>query len=589
MEQSSITPVKRSYKYSNINAIFEPPKTPLKKYSIHGDFSQIKIIKLNFLQKISLAKNNFNSTNSIFSSDKKNLETTRNPKINEKINKLKQDIKKSGLLSFEVNSEEDEHSENQDNNSKKNIKMSKEFSREFMYKLFTEGALLTSNNRNDNLNNDFYNKFNLPSNCPFVLSYTRNHPFSMLYETKYEPLYNKKGILTLPAPRFIDSNEWMKTPDLTLDSVFHGLKLEDKVGLEIVDPEVMKKYKGLVGDIIIQILKIPFGHHISLKIKMFEPHCLLQRITSIFGNANHFLIPAADKNITALERFKLVITFIVSGFYLPVQQLKPFNPFVGETFQGEFPNGAILYVEQVSHTPLAARFLLRYKKVYELNGYVCFSVKSEGFGSSMFIHQKGPINIIFPEINEKITFNLPSVKIVNAKSEKGRANQLDGSSIFCDTKNRLKGVIRYSLNKDIIHEMKGNIFNYDFDSNFKYDVEKELEFAKKFKVGRSNKSYKILSEISGSYLDRLIFNNRIYWNIRETVPEFIRPVKSCLPSDGRFREDLIWLYRSFYCANNEEERKLYLDIAQEWKIMMEEFNRWERKHRADYKKKMKLK
>ena len=30
-----------------------------------------------------------------------------------------------------------------------------------------------------------------------------------------------------------------------------------------------------------------------------------------------------------------------------------------------------------------------------------------------------------------------------------------------------------------------------------------------------------------------------------------------------------------------------MDIAQEWKIMMEEFNRWERKRRAEIKKKIK--
>ena len=72
--------------------------------------------------------------------------------------------------------------------------------------------------------------------------------------------------------------------------------------------------------------------------------------------------------------------------------------------------------------------------------------------------------------------------------------------------------------------------------------------------------------------------------IQAQIPEFIRPVKNCIPSDGRYREDLIWLYRSFYNSKNEEERKLYEDIAQEWKIMMEKFNREERKIRAKNKK-----
>ena len=65
----------------------------------------------------------------------------------------------------------------------------------------------------------------------------------------------------------------------------------------------------------------------------------------------------------------------------------------------------------------------------------------------------------------------------------------------------------------------------------------------------------------------------------------MRPVKNCIPSDGRFREDLIWLYRSFN-ADNDEEKKIYLDISQEWKVMMEEFNRWERRRRSEIKSKM---
>ena len=65
-------------------------------------------------------------------------------------------------------------------------------------------------------------------------------------------------------------------------------------------------------------------------------------------------------------------------------------------------------------------------------------------------------------------------------------------------------------------------------------------------------------------------------------PEFIKPTKTCLPSDGRFREDLCWLWKSFYEAKNETERKNYETISQKWKVLMEDFNRWDRKRRADY-------
>jgi len=100
-------------------------------------------------------------------------------------------------------------------------------------------------------------------------------------------------------------------------------------------------------------------------------------------------------------------------------------------------------------------------------------------------------------------------------------------------------------------------------------------------------------EIKGSWITELIIGNKQYWDIRAQIPEFIKPTKTCLPSDGRFREDLCWLYKSFYNSKNEYERQVYEDISQSWKVLMEDHNRWERRRRADYneqlKKRMKMK
>lgn len=99
------------------------------------------------------------------------------------------------------------------------------------------------------------------------------------------------------------------------------------------------------------------------------------------------------------------------------KQLKPFNPFLGETFEGEFPNGAKIYVENVTHKPLVARFLIRYKKKYEISGYWDLAVKTQSLGNEMIIHQKGPITVKFPEINEYFVGHIPFVKAINARSE----------------------------------------------------------------------------------------------------------------------------------------------------------------------------
>jgi hypothetical protein len=102
-------------------------------------------------------------------------------------------------------------------------------------------------------------------------------------------------------------------------------------------------------------------------------------------------------------------------------------------------------------------------------------------------------------------------------------------------------------------------------------------------------NYEKIETISGDFFDKLYIGEQLMCDINKQNPEHIRPTKHCIPSDGRYREDLIWLHRSFYGAKNQEEEEIYRDISMEWKVMMEEFNRWERKNRATYKEKMNIK
>ena len=82
----------------------------------------------------------------------------------------------------------------------------------------------------------------------------------------------------------------------------------------------------------------------------------------------------------------------------------------------------------------------------------------------------------------------------------------------------------------------------------------------------------VLEEISGSWLRELNFGNEKAWDIDETVPLRQVPVEDVLPSDWRFREDLIWLFR--------EE----VEIADAWKVKLEVQQRHDRKCREDAQK-----
>ena len=221
----------------------------------------------------------------------------------------------------------------------------------------------------------------------------------------------------------------------------------------------------------------------------------------------------------------------------------------------------------------------------------------------MQIQQRGPIYIKFPEINECIVGHIPCIKCINATSQDNRGILYFGNMVFVDVKNKLKAVIKINTNKEIFHEVKGCTMKYDFPPNYKYKFDEEWEYGNKFVVedniisrkkslkGKKKNldNYTIIEKIKGSYLNQLIIGEKVAIDVREVIPEYIKPVKHCIPSDGRYREDLIWLFRSFYGAKTKEEEDIYRNISMEWKVMMEEFNRWERKRKAAYNEKLKNK
>ena len=565
---------------NNLSNIFTY-KNP-KINNLKGDKTEIEDIESEFIKSISLL-----NTNNIF--------TNRNY-INEKILKnLELNIEEADKKKSLNKSADDDYDSNSDEynslGEKKNLDTSitkmRKISIDFLSKLYNEGLKPYSQIGTEiefNKKIQFKNNLCLNLDNPYVHSFTELHPFSFFYGNKtYLFDKNKKKKLILPEPKFIKIEDLQIEPNYTKNGIYKGIRIDDKNGLVITDPNITKKYSGLVSNIIIQILKVPFGHHISLQIKMFEPKTLIERLTNIFSFANKYLIKASDKNLNYIERFKLVLTFGFSGLYIPAQQLKPFNPFLGETFQGELPNGAKVYCEQVTHSPLCCRFYVVYHNIYKIYGYFNFSVSTEKLGSVMYIMQKGPVHVNFPQINETISYSIPKVKILNATSESNRSNLYDGFFSIVDVKNNLRGVIKFNENKKYFHKIYGDVFEYKFKKDFKFEEDKIWEFSKKYKL--NSKKYKIIANINGSFIENLIWNNQTLWTIDKIIPEFIKPVKNAIPSDGRYREDLIWLYRSFYNSKNEDERLLYENIGQEFKIAMEKFNREERKNRQKNKKK----
>ena len=422
-------------------------------------------------------------------------------------------------------------------------------------------------------------------NNPYIYSYVDWHPYSFC--TGHRKWGYENGKLKSPSPTFISNDEWCEPKDLSKSEVLKGILIKDDVGLLLVDPLVCKKFSGMLGDLIKQILKVFFGHKISLNVKLFQPLSLSQTLLNYFSFIPKFILPAVNPSLTPLDRMKLVISLGISGLYMNAQQLKPFNPLISETFQGTFDvkEKIEVYSEQTSNYPTLTRYYILNKN-FKMYGYFDLSLETKNFGNRITCFTKGLNTLDFFKSNEKIFFSIPSSQIVNAIAKDDRSAHYVGVMIFFDIKNKLRAFVQFAKDCNHIADIKGYIFKYEFEPDYKFNFDKEYEMFYKIDTNNLNKnnnifkSNDIVSTISGSWLGQLYFDNNKYWDIDEDIPTYIKPVYNCLPSDSRFREDLIWLYRSFYKAKNEEERLYYEKLAQNWKLMIEKVQREERTLKA---------
>ncbi len=98
----------------------------------------------------------------------------------------------------------------------------------------------------------------------------------------------------------------------------------------------------------------------SLPVRMFEPRSTLERIADWWCTGPVFLPKAADA-VDVVERVKWVTAFVVGGLYTSAPQRKPFNPILGETFEGFWPDGTNIFMEHISHHPAISYFYVLYQ------------------------------------------------------------------------------------------------------------------------------------------------------------------------------------------------------------------------------------
>jgi hypothetical protein len=417
-----------------------------------------------------------------------------------------------------------------------------------------------------------------------------NHTVKYLSSKSYfniNTIVLKSVQLNSPFPKELELDEII---NYYASGFLEGFAIKDNEGVFCKNEEIVKKQSGIITDLAKQLAKGIFSKGVvsmSLPIRLFEPRSMLERYSDWWCYAP-ILLRKAGASKDKLQAFKYVIAFVISSMYLSTSQMKPFNPLLGETYEGCFDDGTKIYLEHTSHIPCISNYLIKDPEdLYQFSGFTEISVEGTMkilFNNSVTMVPKGKNTVYLKTTNQTISFQYPKI-LLGGMVLGSRYVLLDGFMKFEDRENKMKAVIYFNrghpnLKLRRIHDFYGQIYYHDFSENKK--KEKEFYEEKTPKNPFPSDKKNTLSEINGSWLENIIFDNEIYWSMRDVSPPQIIPQKVTIPSDARYREDLIWLKKSIL---NPEYNKIYEDYAQKWKLALEVQQRHDRSLREKKKKK----
>ena len=401
-------------------------------------------------------------------------------------------------------------------------------------------------------------------------------------------IFNKSKEYQAPFPKRLTKNQltYKYNPEYLKDFL-----IKDNLGIFCLNDEILNRQSGVLKALIVQLTQsILTGKHItiSLPIRIFEPRSMIERYADWFSFAPDLLEKAA-KCEDKLDTFKYVILFSLSSLFRSTEQLKPLNPHLGETYQCEWKDGSKFYIEHISHDPpISCIYITSGKNLFVVSGYIHMDlggILKAMFKNAMLMIPKGKINIYFPGKNQNIAFHFPKINLGGVIWGTRYIYYYDHMKVE-DIDNNLKAVIAFAnstkeLKKKRIHDIYGKIFKYNYTNE---EINKPFYCENIPSNPFPSNIGDIITEITGSWLEEIKFDDKVVFSIKESAPPLFYPDDNPLPSDSRFREDKIWLKHSF---DNKKFSKAFEGYAQSWKLVLELQQRYERDQRQEYNDKIK--
>jgi len=345
--------------------------------------------------------------------------------------------------------------------------------------------------------------------------------------------------------------------------------IPEKSGLLYINEEAKnigyRAIKYLIAKFTKSILENKSILNVSLPVFMFDKRTLHMGFAHEQKLAPIFLTKAALSN-DKFERLKWVTTYLMSSLHFSVIQIKPFNPIIGETFQCRIGN-IDLYIEQTVNHPITLNI---YGK--EINGefimYGHLITDASIHVNSLYTSRLGKYFIKFKD-GTLLRVIMPPITLKGLSMGDRIFNFID-KGLVMDLTNNLCSYIEmnpdelgffqsfFKTKKTFPDFFKGNIVDLQ-------DVTID-ENGGNHKLNKKAKSY---GTFEGEWTSYISFDNIEYWNnSMKSLNLFSH--EFTLPSDGRFRPDLINLING-----NEEQSQIE-------KEKLEVRQRQDRKLRAQY-------
>ena len=338
-------------------------------------------------------------------------------------------------------------------------------------------------------------------------------------------------------------------------------------GLVWKDYPMISKQRGVVFHLIKQVganlLKGKSIMSVSLPISIMQPLTLLQRTADAFCYLPCFAERLATND--PVERLKHCIALLVSSLHLSLDQRKPLNPVLGETYQGYFGSDKFsVYCEQISHHPPISNIII---DCPVLTMYLSRNIEARTYPNSATIKSNDTGKTVFKDA-QNTTYKVlssPDLKIGGVMMG-NRTVSYQGFLTMADETNKLYAQIRFDPEKQGFFEKvfkKTEGHRSDF---FKGFITKNQALLK----DESRKAFyskDIIAYMEGNWLENIKIDGDVYWEIGKEEPASLIDAKVSLDSDSTKRPDAIALKQ-----NKEEE-------AQNHKEELEDIQRKDRKLR----------